>query len=236
MAASRLDQFKGKLSPGEVASGINAARRNARRLAQDARLLLGQKRFPSACALSVLAIEEAGKASVLREIALARNDGELKDAWREYRSHTSKNRMWPIMDFVRRGALKLQDFAPMFSNNVDHPQILDQVKQISFYRDCLGKAHWSVPEEIIDQTLATMLVVTSEVLGTGEDISEREVQLWIQHLLPVWRHTNEAMEKGLSDWYSAMQAEGLKAPGENPMRKFILEGIAHRPTTPLTPE
>src|SRR2546430_11396188 len=164
MVTKRLDQFRGRLSPAEIAAGINAARCNAGRLAQDARLLLPQKRFPSACALSVLAIEEAGKASVLREIALARNDDELKGAWREYRSHTSKNRMWPIVEFVLKGAGILQDFAPMFRSDANHPLVLDQVKQLSFYTDCLGKAHWSAPEEVIDHALASMLVVTSELL------------------------------------------------------------------------
>ncbi|MGH7969677.1 MAG: AbiV family abortive infection protein, partial [Limisphaerales bacterium] len=225
MTKKRLDQFRGRLSAAGIAAGINAARRNAGRLAQDARLLLAQKRFPSACALAVLAIEEAGKASVLREIALARNDDELKDAWREYRSHTSKNRMWPIVEFVLKGARKLEDFAPLFDEDADHPLLLDQVKQISFYTDCLGKAHWSVPEEVIDQALASVLVITGELLGKGDDVSEREIELWIKHLSPVWKHTSEAMEKGVSDWYSSMQAEGLKAPGDNSMRKFILEGL-----------
>ena len=172
--------------------------------------------------------KEAGKASVLREIALARNDDEAKDAWREYRSHTSKNRMWPIVEFFLKGARKLEDFAPLFDEHADHPLLLDQVKQTSFYTDCLGKAHWSVPEEVIDEALASVLVVTGELLGKGEDVSEREIELWIKHLSPVWRHNNEAMEKGVSDWYCAMQAEGLKPPGENSMQKFILEGIDKR--------
>jgi AbiV family abortive infection protein len=225
MAPKRLDQFRGKMSAAQIAAGINAARRNAARLAYDARLLLAQERFPSACALSVLAIEEAGKASVLREIALARNDEELNDAWRQYRSHTSKNRMWPLVEFVLKGARKLQDFAPLFHDDAEPPVLLDQVKQLSFYTDCLGKAHWSSPENVIDKALASMLVVTSELLGKGDDVSERKIELWIEHLSPVWRHTNEAMEKGLADWYSAMQAEGLKPPGDNSMRKFILEGF-----------
>jgi AbiV family abortive infection protein len=225
MALKRLEQFRGKLSAAQIAAGINAARRNAARLAHDARLLLNQERFPSACALSVLAIEEAGKASVLREIALARNGEELKEAWQQYRSHTSKNRMWPIVEFVLKGARKLQDFASLFQDGADHPLLLDQVKQLSFYTDCLGKAHWSEPENVMDKPLASMLVVTSELLGKGEDVSQREIELWIKHLAPVWRRTNEAMEKGLADWYHAMQTEGLKAPGDNSMRQFILEGI-----------
>jgi AbiV family abortive infection protein len=40
---------------------MNAAARNAARLVSDAEILLGAKRYPSAAALAVLAIEESGK-------------------------------------------------------------------------------------------------------------------------------------------------------------------------------
>ena len=45
---------------------MNAARRNARRLAEDAKLLLEAGRYPTATALAVLSIEESGKMSILR--------------------------------------------------------------------------------------------------------------------------------------------------------------------------
>jgi AbiV family abortive infection protein len=235
MPLKRLDQFKGRLSARQVTVGINTARRNATRLSRDARLLLTAGRFPSACALSVLAIEEVGKSSILREIALARSDEELRAAWRHYRTHTSKNRMWPLVEFVLKGARKLQDFAGLFHGDAAHPLLLDEVKQISFYSDCLANAHWSSPEDVIDETLASILVVTSELLGKGEDVSEREIELWIEHLSPVWRQSNEAMEKGLADWYAAMQGEGLKPPGENSMREFILEGVSYNCETKCAP-
>ncbi|MBN1085452.1 AbiV family abortive infection protein [Erwinia aphidicola] len=36
----------------------------------------------------------------------------------------------------------------------EHPFALDQLKQISFYTDCLGKAHWSIPDNVIDRDTA----------------------------------------------------------------------------------
>ena len=221
----RLDQYSGQLTASQIAQGINAARRNSARLANDAKLLLEAKRFASAASLAVLAIEEAGKSSILREIALARDDKELKAAWRSYRSHTSKNQAWLFVELFLKGARRLHDFAPLFSEESDHPYILDQVKQISFYTDCLGNAHWSCPDEIIDESLARSLVTTASILGKGEDVSEREIELWIQHLKPVWKCPTELMEKGLSDWYAALQAEDIKPHGNNAMREFILEGI-----------
>lgn len=221
----RLDQYSGRLSAAQIAEGINLARRNACRLASDAVSLLDAGRLPSATALAVLAIEEAGKCSILREIALARDEKELIEAWRAYRSHTTKNRTWPFVELFLKGARKLSDFAPLFSSTSDHPYLLDQIKQISFYTDCLGDAHWSYPEDVIDADLCNSLVFTASILGKGDDIKPREIELWIQHVGPVWRSHPERMEKGLTDWYASLQAEGLKPQGKNAMRSFVLEGI-----------
>lgn len=62
----KLDVYRGKLSAAEIAKGMTVARRNARRLAGDAATLLAASRFPTAASLAVLAIEEAGKASMPR--------------------------------------------------------------------------------------------------------------------------------------------------------------------------
>src|SRR6185312_12883870 len=90
----KLDAYKGRLTPAQIAAGMNAACANANRLADDAKTLLDAGRIPSALSLAILAIEEAGKTSVLRRLAVATTDGEISDVWKEYRSHTSKNRMW----------------------------------------------------------------------------------------------------------------------------------------------
>ena len=89
--------------------------------------------------------------TVLRELALASDEKALADCWRSYRSHTKKNIMWLLPQLVAEGARKLDDFRSLFDENSDHPYILDLVKQIGFYTDCLGNAHWSIPEEVIDE-------------------------------------------------------------------------------------
>lgn len=70
-----------------------------------------------------------------------------------------------------------------------------------------------------------MIVRTAELLSKGDDVSVRELELWVEHLGPVWKKSKEVMEKGLVDWQAAMQAEGLKRDGATEMQKFILEGI-----------
>ena len=64
-----LDSYSGRLTASEIAAGMNAARRNAQRLCSDASLLLEQERYPSAAALAVLSIEEAGKTSTLQALS-----------------------------------------------------------------------------------------------------------------------------------------------------------------------
>jgi AbiV family abortive infection protein len=87
MSKKPIRQFSGPLTPRQIADGMNAAARSARRLYEDAEVMAKASRFPTACALAVLSIEEAGKRAVLRQIASAKTDTERKAAWRDYRSH-----------------------------------------------------------------------------------------------------------------------------------------------------
>lgn len=225
MAAQKLQQYRGRISVTEATRGISCARKNAQRLVADAELLLANERYASALALSVLSIEEAGKVSILRALVLARSEEEAKGDWKEYRSHTSKNRLWPIVEFVLKGARKLDDFRALIAEDADHPALLDQLKQLAFYTDCLGKRHWSVPSEVIEQDLASIIVRTAKLLAVDVEITEREIELWVQHVGPVWKQSKEIMEKALVDWYAALQAEGIKPTGENGMQQFILEDV-----------
>ena len=221
----KLDQYSGPLNPAEIAAGINHANKNAERLVGDAKILFNAGRYPSATALAILSIEESGKASLLRGLAVAKNQDEVKQAWKDYRSHTSKNVMWILPQLVIEGARRLQDFQSLFDKDSEHPLLLDQIKQISLYTDCLGKRHWSFPEEIVDADLATSIIKIAQVFSRKEEVTEREIELWIKHMKPVWKNS-PWMDKALSNWYSEMQSEGLKPKGKNSMEQFIRHGIA----------
>ena len=158
MPQKKLSQYNGRLDAAQIARGMNAARRNARRLAEDANLLLEAARYPTASALAILSIEESGKDSILRQIAGSPSQKVLRDAWKNYRSHRHKNAMWILPDLVQQGAKDLNSLQPAADASAEHTGILDQVKQISLYTDCLGNAHWSEPEDAIDEKLAEALV------------------------------------------------------------------------------
>lgn len=228
MTKHRLDQYKAKLSPPQIAAGMNAAAANARRLFEDARLMLAQSRFPSAFSLAVLSIEESGKLSILRSLALARDQKELADTWREYRSHTRKSAMWPSIELFLKGARCLSDFRPLLQDSAEHPYLLDNLKQLAFYTDCLGRGHWSHPEKVINQSLAANIVHIAELKIPKTEVTEREIELWIHHLSPVWKHPMERMETAVASWYRQMCAEGLTDDDPEAMERFIVDGIPPR--------
>ncbi len=222
----KLDSYKGRLNATQIAAGINAAFDNAKRLADDAAFLLDAGRLPTAASVAILSIEEAGKVSILRSLSVAVTEDEVLAAWKDYRSHVKKNVAWILPQLVAHGARKLDDLRPLFDNDSDHPYMLDQIKQIGFYTDCLGKAHWSNPKDVIDEPLARMLVQTAQILTKGVQVTGKEIELWIKHIGPVWRKNPAWMKQALINWYAEMQQHGLAAEGENKMQQFIRNGIA----------
>src|SRR6266511_636276 len=92
-----IQVYRGVLSAKQIAEGMNAAARNARRLYDDAEILFREKRFPSSCSLAILSIEEAGKMAVLRELSCASTKARVNEAWRRYGDHREKNAQWILL-------------------------------------------------------------------------------------------------------------------------------------------
>jgi len=226
----KLDTYRGKLTPAQIADGMNAAAKNALRLSQDAASLVDNGRFPTGASVAILAIEEAGKVSILRALALAKTDAEAVEIWKDYRSHTQKNVTWLLPQLVTKGARKLDDLRLLFDETSDHPFVIDQLKQLGFYTDCLGNAHWAIPSEVVDETLARMLVKISKTFTRDWVYTEKEVTLWIQHVGPVWKKDLSLMKQALINWYLAMQEAGLAPEGPNEMEQFILHGLREKGT------
>lgn len=217
-------QYRGRLTIEQVAAGMNAATSNAKRLAEDARILLDMDRLPTSASLAALAIEESGKVVILRRFLTATPE-ELKGLWREYRSHKKKNLNWILPQLVAAGARRLDDFRPIVDESSDHPAVLDAVKQIGFYTDCFGEAHWSIPAEVVNASLAESLVTTAEFLSPERTVQIRELELWAKHLGPVWNKEPQWMKQALANWYREMQDEGLAPEGDNKMQEFVRGGL-----------
>ncbi len=85
-----ITQYTGPLTVEQAAESITKARANAQSLLADAELLLEHQRWARATALAILSIEEAGKVALIRELLLARDEAELREGWRAYRSHSKR--------------------------------------------------------------------------------------------------------------------------------------------------
>ena len=215
MSPKHLNSYKGKLNPSQIAEGINIAERNARRLLEDAQILLDAHRYPTAASVAILSIEESGKKSILRQLALVETDAEVSRTWKEYRSHTKKNVLWLMPQLVMEGARQLDDFRSLVEPVAEHPYILDQVKQISFYSDCWGKAHWSDPAEVVDKDLATMLTQIAKIFASGNEVTTKEIELWVKHLGKTKSRSLTDQKEALLHWYAEMQELELAPKGQN---------------------
>jgi AbiV family abortive infection protein len=217
----KLNAYRGKLTAEKLTLGMNAATRNARRLAEDAELLLNAGRFPSAASLAILSIEEVGKVSILRALAVARTETEAAEEWKNYRSHTRKNVLWITPQLISKGARKFDDFRSIFDERSDHPFVLDQLKQLGFYTDCIDNSRWAIPIEVIDESLARSLVATAKMQAGTKEVTCREIELWIEHVGPVWKKEYSWMKQAVIKWYAAMQSEGLAPEGANEVADFV---------------
>lgn len=105
----RNKQYNGELNPKTAAEGIKLAYENALKLLGDAEILYENNRFERCVSLSILAIEESGKSTIIRSLLLAEAPEQLKKEWKNYRRHTEKNLAWILPELVSKGAKTLDD-------------------------------------------------------------------------------------------------------------------------------
>jgi AbiV family abortive infection protein len=224
MKPGGLEEYRGRLTSAEAADGMNAAARNARQLAADAKLLLDAERYPTAAALAGLSIEESGKVSILRELATETTPEGLRDQWRRYRDHRSKNGAWLLPELAAKGARRLGDLAETVNRDSEHTALLNIIKQIGLYTDCYRRGHWSEPVQVIDANLARSLVRTADILAGKEEVTAREMELWVEHVRPVWR--TPEMAYALLRWATAMYNEGLTKRTPESYARFLVGELA----------
>lgn len=217
----QLPHYRETLAPRQLAEGMNRALANARRLAEDSATLLKMDRIPSAVTFAILSIEESGKVTILRQMALADEPKEFHALWKAYRSHTKKNVMWILGALVAKGGRTLEDFRAAVDPGAEHPDALDHLKQLSIYTDCFRKAKWSSPEEVDLRELAPYLVTMADVLAKSRQITPEEVELWRHHLWPVKHASLHAQKQAVQAWYYDMKLRGLSEVSIGEVEAFL---------------
>jgi hypothetical protein len=92
---------------------------------------------------------------------------------------------------------------------------------VGFYTGCLGKAHWSFPDDVVDESLAESLVKIAKLLARGSEHTEAEIELWVEHMGPALKTDIASMKRARVTWYAAMQQRGLLPDDPNGMEEFI---------------
>lgn len=176
--------YRGRLNPFQISEGIRGAKNNAKRLLDDANVLFEKGRFPTACSLAVLVIEELGKLPILRRMAIAETDDHWKQCWRDFSDHLAKSISW-IVPYLVKNAETPVDLFNEHTNKKD-PELLNSLKQLGLYVGCYGRAHWSIPERVIEKDVASVVMRSAAILIYGSTESELDtptaLQRWSEHM------------------------------------------------------
>ena len=198
---------------------------NAVSLFSDAQLLFDNERYERSVALAILAIEEAGKVSILRQILVHDDPKELKHSWKDYRSHTSKNVQWQLPALVAEGASQLEEFRGLFDRSSNHGAQLDSLKQAAFYTDAVRACEWTTPKQTITKELAEAIMLIAKVLVRTDSTmcTEPALELWLKHLKPVQGRDMLAMKQALINCYQEAEDLGILPKGKTKeMIGFVL--------------
>jgi len=61
----------------------------------------------------------------------------------------------------------------------EHTAMLDTVKQLAFYTDCLNASpRWSEPTDAVDPNFADAILATARMLNRDSETTVRELELW----------------------------------------------------------
>jgi hypothetical protein len=120
----------------------------------------------------------------------------------------------------------LEDMRPIFDKENGHGQTLENLKQLSFYTDAFSNSKWSLPKDVIDKKIAEAILPIADILAKKDDsamTSEKELELWVKHMKPVWKQGMLKMKQALINCYSEAESLGLINKGKiKEMTDFVI--------------
>lgn len=124
------------LFPRQIADGMHACYSNAVGLLDDARLLVSHARPARALSLSILALEELAKITMVCDAAAFGGDVDAwKEFWKEFGRHGPKQEKGAEYGTLMEEAFDSSPYTLTFSEGI--ARHLEQLKQSGFYVDCI---------------------------------------------------------------------------------------------------
>ena len=199
---------------------MNCAISNADRLVADAELLYQNGRYPSAVAMAILAIRRREGGS-LKEPRGCQNFRRCPRRWKAYRTHTEKNLKFAFPGLTSKGASKLEDYFPLFKDT-QYPQLVENFEADKRLYRLSGQGKLVYPKFCHYGGPGRTIVSTARLLIRKKSkITEKEIELWIKHVGPVWKKDLELMKAGLICFYTAMINEGLFNGNLEEVQEFL---------------
>jgi AbiV family abortive infection protein len=216
-ASLNAKPFKGKLFPLQASQAIDAARRTADDLLRSAEVRFDQGRFAHCVALSVLAMEEAGKRHIIMGMLLGWD--EPASGWRDYVRHAAKTQF--VNDAI---AMQLRNVFPQIPGHSAEeigaagpdPEVLEKTKQRAFYSDCLdekGSLRIHDPTAIDWKSIANYVICDARIIvGTLRHYSSTELSIWLRHA-KLCQKEHRGLETGLAALEKDLREAGFIEPG-----------------------
>ncbi len=126
-----------------------------------------------------------------------------------------------------KGAKTLEELRPIVDADSDHPNILDNLKQLCLYTDCVSNSKWISPEAMEMKELAPYLLLMAKAFIKGSVVTEKELQLWRLHVLPAKHGSFEESKRAVANWWADMRANGLSPATEEEIETFLRPADVH---------
>ncbi len=75
--------------------------------------------------------------------------------------------------------------------------------------------------KVIDEALARQLVSIADLLARKKTVTRREMELWVEHMQPVYGAPLHEMKAALIRWYTAMREAGLSTDDDRKVESFV---------------
>lgn len=190
------ERYVGPLNEWQTAHAIAAVRANVSELVSAAEALAAAGIYSKSCALSILAVEESQKVSMLLSLLYADTPDEQREIWKEFRNHRKKHSNIGIdiaSSAVVEGTIAPEAAAlALKAKEGPDPDTLEELKQALIYSDCImdaqGLPQWSSPVDISEHAEADakrLLESAREAAAHLYPFSEEELSVWKRHMAPV---------------------------------------------------
>jgi AbiV family abortive infection protein len=223
-----VPEHRGRLTPAQAAEGINHLRDNSFRLMADAAFMFMANRYSTCVLLSVLAIEEAGKRTILQEITVARSTERRKELWSEWRNHSPKVSaalshltIYHVRTIVDRKTF--EELSRAIKKQL--PQDITRQKELATYVHCLPRVQWSVPSEHNSKTSAIELLAAALAICRLPKVTETEVRLWAKHIVSARGTTFARMRKAFISYHTALVEAGLSVEDRDGFLNGLLDDL-----------